>query len=221
MPYRIVLADDHHLFREGVKRIIEGIADVQVTGEVGDGLALMEFLKESVPDLIVLDITMPHLQGIEATRKIKELYPEVKILILTMHKSKEHLHSAILAGADGFLLKENAYADLISAIEVIQQGNTYISNLVYGHMVDFFRKQQRDWVQRPKVLSSREKKVLALIAEGNSSKEIAEKLQIAVSTVQGHRVNLKKKLNIKKNADLIKYAIQNGYTSAEVSCPAD
>jgi DNA-binding NarL/FixJ family response regulator len=219
MPYRIVLADDHQLFREGVKRIIEGIADVQVTGEVGDGLALMEFLEKSVPDLIILDITMPHLSGIEATRKIKNLYPEVKVLILTMHKSKEHLHSAILAGADGFLLKENTYADLISAIDVIREDNTYISNLVYGHMVDFFRKQRREWVQRPKVLSSREQKVLVLIAEGNSSKEIAERLQIAVSTVQGHRVNLKKKLNIKKNADLIKYAIQNGYTSAEVGDP--
>ena len=132
-----------------------------------------------------------------------------------MHKSKEHLHSAISAGADGYLLKENAYADLISAIEVIQEGNTYISNLVYGHMVDFFRKQRREWVQRPKVLSSREKKVLALIAEGNSRKEIAEKLGITVSTVQSHRDNIKKKLSMKRSAELIKYAIEEGYTLSE------
>ena len=216
--YKIVLADDHPLFREGIKRIIEGIPGVQVVGEVGEGLALLELLKKSVPDLIILDISMPKMQGIEAAHKIKTLYPQVKILILTMHKSKEHLHSAISAGADGYLLKENAYADLISAIEVIQEGNTYISNLVYGHMVDFFRKQRREWVQRPKVLSSREKKVLALIAEGNSRKEIGEKLGITVSTVQSHRDNIKKKLSIKRTAELIKYAIEEGYTlSGEVS----
>jgi DNA-binding NarL/FixJ family response regulator len=214
--YKIVLADDHVLFREGIKRIIEGLPGVQIVGEVGDGLALLELLKKSVPDLIILDISMPNLQGIEAAHKIKNLYPQVKILILTMHKSKEHLHRAISVGADGYLLKENAYADLISAIEVIHEGNTYISNLVYGHMVDFFRKQRRDWVQRPKVLSARERKVLVLISEGNSRKEIAEKLGITVSTVQNHRDNIKKKLNIKNTAELIKYAIEEGYTTSGV-----
>lgn len=215
MAYDIVLADDHQLFREGIKRIISGIPGVRVVGEVGDGLALLELLKTTLPNLIILDITMPNLQGIEAAHKIKNRYPQVKILILTMHKSKEYLHRAISAGADGYLLKENAYADLISAIEVIQEGNTYISNLVYGHMVDFFRKQRREWVQRPKVLSTRERKVLALIAEGKSRKEIAEKLRISVSTVQSHRDNIKKKLSIKRSAELIKYAIEEGYTAPE------
>jgi DNA-binding NarL/FixJ family response regulator len=214
--YKIVLADDHVLFREGIKRIINGLPGVQIIGEAGDGLALLELLKQTVPDMIILDISMPNLQGIEAAHKIKDLYPEVKILILTMHNSKEHLHRAISAGADGYLLKENAYADLISAIEVIHSGNTYISNLVYGHMVDFFRKQRREWVQRPKVLSSQERKVLKLISEGNTRKEIAVRLDIVVSTVQSHRDNIKKKLNLKTTAELIKYAIQNGYTSAEV-----
>jgi DNA-binding NarL/FixJ family response regulator len=210
--YKIVLADDHALFREGIKRIIEGIPGVQVMGEVGDGLALRELLKKSVPDLIILDISMPKLQGLEAAQQIKTLYPQVKILALTMHKSKEHLHSAISAGADGYLLKENAYADLILAIEVIQEGNTYISSLVYGHMVDFFRKQRRQWVQRPKVLTSREKRVLALVAEGYSRKEVAEKLSLTISTVQSHRDNIKKKLSMKRTAELIKYAIEEGYT---------
>jgi DNA-binding NarL/FixJ family response regulator len=216
-PYRIVLADDHVLFREGIKRIITDLPGVQIMGEAGDGLELLELLTQTVPDMIILDISMPNLQGIEAAHKIKDLYPEVKILILTMHNSKEHLHRAISAGADGYLLKENAYADLIAAIEVIQAGNTYISNLVYGHMVDFFRKQRREWVQRPKVLSSQERKVLKLISEGNTRKEIAARLDIVVSTVQSHRDNIKKKLNLKTTAELIKYAIQNGYTSAEVN----
>jgi DNA-binding NarL/FixJ family response regulator len=217
VSYRIVLADDHNLFRDGIKRIVEGIPDVQVVGEVGDGLELLGLLEKSVPDLIILDLSMPNLQGIEATQKIKNLYPDVKILILTMHKSKEHLHSALLAGADGYMLKDNSYADLISAIEVLRADNTYISNLLYGHMVDFFRKERRELSQRPKALSKRERKVLELIAEGKSRKEIAETLTISISTVQSHRNNIKKKLNMKKTADLIKYAIQKGYTSSEVN----
>lgn len=215
-PYRIVLADDHCLFREGIKRIIEEIPDLEVVGEAGDGLGLLELVKKTQPDMVILDISMPNLQGIEATNKIKSLFPQVKILILTMHKSKEHLYRAMSAGADGYLLKENAYDDLVSAVSDLREGKTYISNLVYSHMVDFFRLQRRELVQQPKVLSGREREVLELISEGKTSKEIAEKLDISITTVQSHRVNIKKKLNIKKNADLIKYAIQKGYTSSEI-----
>lgn len=218
MPYQIVLADDHILFREGVKKILEELPEIQIMAEVGDGQALLQLLQNTVPDLIILDITMPNLQGIEATRKIKGLYPGVKILILTMHKSKEYLHRAISAGADGYLLKENASRDLVAAIETIRDDNTYISPIVYGHIVDFFHKQPQDQESAPRspALSKREQMVLALIAEGNTGKEIAAKLEIAHATVQGHRANIKKKLNIKKHADLIKYAIQKGYTSTEI-----
>lgn len=213
--YRIILADDHDLFREGIKKIVEGIPGVEVIGEAGDGLELMELLKESVPDLIVLDINMPNLSGVEATIKLKNLYPKVKILILTMHKSKEYLYRALKAGADGYLLKSNAYGDLITAFETIRAGDTYVSSLMFGFMVDFFRTEQRQVVPAQGSLSPREREVLQLIATGKTSKEIGEKLHLSMSTVQGHRVKIKNKLHLHKMADLIKYAMENGYYAAE------
>ena len=132
-----------------------------------------------------------------------------------MHKSKEHLYRALTAGADGFLLKENAYGDLIAAIKTIRAGETYVSNLMYGHMVDFFRKQHQQLAQPRAILSRREQEVLQLISVGKTSKEIGEQLNLSISTVQGHRVKIKKKLQVRKMADLIKYAIQRGYISSE------
>jgi len=130
--YRVVLADDHVMVRQGVKRILKEIPDLEVVGEVGDGLELLELLKKDRPDLILLDISMPHLQGIEATKKIKARCPEIKILLLTMHKNKEYLYHAIAAGAEGYLLKEDADTELLSAIATIRQGGSYISSLMSG-----------------------------------------------------------------------------------------
>jgi DNA-binding NarL/FixJ family response regulator len=130
--YRVVLADDHVMVRQGVKRILKEIPDLEVVGEVGDGLELLELLKKGRPDLILLDISMPHLQGIEATKKIKARCPEIKILLLTMHKNKEYLYHAIAAGAEGYLLKEDADTELLSAIATIRQGGSYISSLMSG-----------------------------------------------------------------------------------------
>lgn len=214
-PYRIILADDHILFRQGIKKMAEDIPGVKVIGEAGDGGELLELLKESVPDLIVLDITMPNLSGMEVTRKIKNLYPKLKILILTMHRSKEHMYRALNAGADGYLLKANAYGDLIKAFETVRAGETYVSNLMYGCIVDLFRTKQRQVVQPQGILSAREQEVLQLVAAGRTSKEIGEQLDISVSTVNAHRVKMKNKLQIKKGADLIKYAMENGYISSK------
>ena len=130
--YRVVLADDHVMVRQGVKRILKEIPDLEVVGEVGNGLELLELLKKDRPDLILLDISMPHLQGIEATKKIKARCPEIKILLLTMHKNKEYLYHAIAAGAEGYLLKEDADTELLSAIATIRQGGSYISSLMSG-----------------------------------------------------------------------------------------
>lgn len=213
-PYQIVLADDHLLFREGVKRIIEAYPELKVVGEVNDGLMLLELLKISPPGIVILDISMPNLQGIEATREIKTLCPEVKVLILTMHKSKEHLYRAISAGAEGYLLKEDAHTDLITAIKTIQAGGTYISPLIGDQMTDIFVEKLRGKLESPTgPLTNREIQVLQLVAEGKTSKEIADLLFISMMTVQNHRTNIKRKLNIKKNADLVKYAIEKGYTS--------
>ena len=214
-PYRIILADDHLLFRQVIKKSIEEIPGLEVVGEVGDGIELLELLKKSAADMIILDISMPNLQGIEAAREIKNLYPKVKILVLTMHKSREYVLSALSAGADGYLLKENAYADLLSAIESIKQGKNYISSLISSQLTDILR--QKHTRKTPGLLSeplsAREKTVLTLLAEGKSSKEIGEILSISPMTVNNHRAHIKKKLKIKNNAELIKYAIQKGYSS--------
>ncbi|MDD2903424.1 MAG: response regulator transcription factor [Syntrophales bacterium] len=207
--YQIIIADDHPLFREGVKRIIDDVPSLQVVGEVGDGMELLAILPESLPDMVILDLTMPGLHGTDITKEVKKLYPQVKVLILTMHKSKEHLSRVIMAGADGYLLKENAFGDLISAIDTIRQGGSYISNLMSNQMIDFFRQKFRS--EPGDVLSYREKEVLSLLVAGKSSKEIAGHLSLSAATVHAHLGKIKRKLDIKNNAELIRYGLQKGY----------
>ena len=211
-PFRIVLADDHVLLRNALRRSIEAFPDLEVMGELSNGNELLAFLKVSRPDLIILDITMPELQGTEAAKEIKKVYPGIKILILTMHKSKDHLRNALAAGVEGYLLKENAYEDLIKAIRAIQEGKRYISNLVSAEAKEIIL-QEKDWSKPTGALTLREMVVLKLMAEGRSSREIADRLFISVPTVNRHRFNIKHKLALKNNADLIKYAIEKGYTA--------
>lgn len=213
--YKIVLADDHTLFREAVKRSIEKVPGLEVAGEAADGLELLDLLKTVAANLIIVDISMPNLRGIEATREIKRLYPHVKVLMLTMHKSREHLLSALKSGADGYLLKENAFGDLVAAVKAIRQDKTYISPLLVEEMADVMRELTTGKNQEEGLLTLREIEVLKLIAEGKSAKEIGKLLYISIPTVRTHRHNIKRKLNIKKHADLVKYAIRKGYTGTE------
>jgi DNA-binding NarL/FixJ family response regulator len=147
-------------------------------------------------------------------KEIKKDFPRIKILILTMHKSKEYLRNALSAGVDGYLLKENAYDDLITAIRTIQQGKRYISNLVSTKVKEIIL-QDKDWSKQSEFLTTREIVILKLIAEGQSSREIADRLFISIPTVNRHRFNIKHKLALKSNADLIKYAIEKGYSSLD------
>ena len=213
--YRIVLADDHTLFREAIKRSIEKMPGLEVLAEASDGLELLEVLKAAPADLVIVDISMPNLRGIEATREIKQQYPGIKVLVLTMHKSREHLLSALRSGADGYLLKENAFGDLLAAIEAIRQHKTYISPLLMEELADVMRELSSGKDQEAEPLTHREIEVIKLIAEGKSAKEIGELLCISIATVRTHRHNVKRKLNLKKQADLVKYAIRKGYTSSE------
>jgi DNA-binding NarL/FixJ family response regulator len=212
--HRIVLAEDHLLVREGIKKIVESFGDLQVVGEVGDGLQLLELLKTIAVDMVILDISMPNLPGIEATREIKRIYPGVKVLILTMHKKKEYLNNAIASGTDGYLLKEDAPKELLTAIEKIRQGTIYVSPLLSGELADLYAHNRRKvWLEPAPSLSPREIEIIKMIAEGKSSKEIAAILFLSFRTVQNHRTKIMKKLNLKKNTDLVKYAIQRGYTA--------
>lgn len=211
-PYRIVLVDDHAMIRETIKKSIEEVPGLKVVGELSDGLEVLDFLKHSVPDMLILDLTMPHLSGLEATKLIKSLYPNVKILILTMHKTKMHVTQALEYGADGYIVKEDALSDLIVAIEKIRAGKNYISSLVTDQVMNilFPKKDSAD------LLSKREIEVLTFVAEGKSSREIAQILSLSQTTVHNHRMRIKKKLGVNKTSDLLKYAIQKGYASVEV-----
>jgi DNA-binding NarL/FixJ family response regulator len=212
--YSIILADDHLLFRHGIKRIIEESEDLVVIGEADDGLELLNLLKRSAPEMVILDLSMPKLRGLEATREIKLIYPKVKVLILTMHKNKEYLIQALSARADGYLLKEDTDTQLLDAIEVIRHGKIFLSPLMSedltDNLVDIIHRKGKPLDE---TLSPREKEVLTLLSEGNSSKEIADLLFISPRTVEHHRTNINKKLNIQNIVDLVKYAIREGYTS--------
>ncbi len=201
--YKIFLADDHVLFSEAIKRAINGTKGLEVTGEVSDGQELMILLKTSVPDLIILDISMPKVSGLEAAKIIKDNYPRVKILMLSMHKTIGHIKAAFEVKVDGYLLKENAFEDLIKAIEVIKQGGLYISPLIYNQLRDFM---QHGTTQIPgKPLSEREHKVLSLLSSGMTYKDIAKHLSISPGTVQAYFTNIKSKLQMKDMAHLIEY----------------
>lgn len=211
---RILLADDHVLFRKGVRRILEEVPEFQVVAEVGDGLELLQVLRETPVDIVLLDISMPNVRGIEVTLEIAKAHPQVKVLILTMHKSKEYLYHSISAGARGYLLKEDPDTVLVSAIREIWGGGIYVSPLLSQHLVDGFRKGRTDHPLEP--LTLREREVLELIAEGKSSREIAEVLFISTRTVQHHRANMMRKLKFKKSTELVRYAIQKGYAKSQV-----
>lgn len=200
--YRIVLADDHVMIRQALRRLIEGESDLKVIGEAGDGIELLSLLNTLLPDMIILDISMPNLRGIEAVHEIKTKCREAKILILTMHK--EYLHQALSAGAEGYLLKEDADRELFSAIENIRAGKTHLSPRLRGETAVAPTSSFE-------VLSIREREVLKLIAEGKANKAIAEILFISVRTVESHRASILEKLHLKSTADLVKYAIQRGY----------
>ena len=200
--YRLILADDHVLIRQGLGKIVKGNEEYEVIGEAGDGVELLSLLTTVTPHMVILDISMPKLRGIDVINSLKAGYPEVKILVLTMHK--EYLQQALAAGADGYLLKEDADRDLFSAIENIRHGRVYLSPRLTGELLG-----RRPSPESP--LSDREIEVLRHIAQGKANKQIAETLFISVRTVESHRARIMSKLRLKSTADLVKYAIRNGY----------
>ncbi len=207
-PFSVVLADDHAMFREGIRQIIEHMEDVVIIGEVNDGLELLDLLKRSCPDLVILDLSMPNLRGLETICEIKRLYSQVKILVLTMHRKKEFIRQALADGADGFLLKEDPGAELIRAVQAVKEGEKYLSPIPSASLMSStLGKERRDF------LTMREREVLKLLAEGKRTQEIAEVLFISINTVRRHRYNIMEKLNLKSTADLIKYAISQNYVS--------
>jgi DNA-binding NarL/FixJ family response regulator len=210
--YRVVLADDHAMFRQGLKKILAEMADVEVVGEAGDGLELLDLLKNVTPDMVILDILMPNLRGIEAIAEMKRRHPGIKVLVLSMYNQIEFLQESFSSGADGYIVKGDAETELFSAIRALRSGKTYVSPLLGGQLINDWRRMDRG--HRPSAsaaLSNREKEVLKLLAEGKSYRKIGDLLFISERTVVRHRTNILDKLNLKKTSDLIKYAVEKGY----------
>ena len=214
---RVLLADDHTLMREGVRRILSADGGIEVVAEVGDGQAAVAETLAQQPDVAVLDITMPGGGGLEAARQIRARAPEVRILILSMHLQPEYLLESVRAGAHGYLVKDAAASELVSAVRAVCGGDTYYSAAVSAQMSDLLRRklEGEEVTNALERLSPREREVLRHIAEGASNKEIASALGISVRTVETHRDSLMKKLGIHSVAGLTRFALRCGLVSDE------
>ena len=206
---RILLVDDHTLVRAGVRRILEAQPGMTVVGEVSDGRAALEFLRANPLDVLVLDLTMPGMDGFEVLRHVKAELPGVKVLVLTMHANAEYMARSVQEGADGYLLKDSAVQDLVAAIEAVQAGRAYYSPPVQRELSELLRAHSAP-PRSMDLLTEREREVLKLVAAGLSTKEIASKLDISTRTVETHRANLMRKLNLKSVALLTQFAIREG-----------
>lgn len=212
MKIRILLADDHTILRAGLKMMLNAQPDMEVIGEAQDGRQAIQEAQRLQPDVILMDITMPDLNGIEATRQIKRVLAEVKILVLTMHENDEYVFQALRAGASGYMLKEAADTELITAIHVIKSGQFYLSPTAQSVVVGDYLQRVRTGEERDSYssLTEREREILKLVAEGHTNNQIAERLIISPKTVDTHRTHVMDKLNLHSRAELVKYAMRRG-----------
>ncbi len=208
---RVLLADDHKIVIEGLKNLLEG--EFEIVGSVEDGRALVEQASTLYPDVIVADISMPQLNGIEAARQIKKIDKNIKIVFLTMHQDATYAANAFEAGASGFVLKHSASSELIRAIHEAIKGRTYVTPLIAGDLIHTYQEGGSPEKNLFKKISPRQREVLQLLAEGKIAKEIASILNISTRTVEFHKYRMMEQLNIKTSAELVRYAIKHGIIS--------
>jgi DNA-binding NarL/FixJ family response regulator len=205
----ILLADDHTIVRDGIRALLDDEPDMTVVGEAKDGREAVCMAREHQPDVVLMDVVMPLLNGREATRQIKREWPHIQVLVLSMHENEEYVRQMLAAGAAGYILKDAAARDLIGAIRAVHQGEAVLSPAVTRLVLeDYLRWADLEGQPDENCLTAREREVLQLIAEGYTNKEMAEILCISIKTVQSHRSNLMAKLDIHDRGELIKYAIQ-------------
>ena len=212
----VVLADDHRIMREGLRALLEKELDMEVVGAADTGRSAVELAGTLQPDVVVMDMTMPDLNGIEATRQVVAVNPAIKVLALSMHSDKRFVAGALGAGASGYLLKDCALAELVRAIRIVVGGQTYLSPSIASMVVQSYTRRLQDTDSSLlSTLTPREREVLQLIAEGRSVKEIAHTLHLSVKTVETHRQQTMNKLGIRTVAELTKFAVREGLTSLE------
>lgn len=216
MTIRVLLADDHAIVRHGLSRSIQQEEDMEVVGQAGTGLTAMEMARDLMPNVVLMDISMPDMNGMEATRLILRESPQLKVIALSMHSAKRYVREMFRAGATGYLLKDCEFDELIGAIRMVAEGQTYVSPSISEVVVeDYVRGSLKEEADAFSVLTQREREVLQLMAEGNSTKQIAARLFISPKTVEAHRLRIMHKLDIDNVAQLTKYAIQEGLTTPE------
>lgn len=208
---RVMLVDDHRILRDGIKAMLSLSGDIKVVGEAEDGQEALDLVTQLRPDLILMDVAMPRMDGLEATRQIKQRHEDIKVLILTQHDNREYIFPILKAGADGYVLKKAAGTELVSAIRAVHAGGTFLYPSVARTVVEEYLSPDGTISdRRQSKLTERETEVLKLIAEGKSNQEIADLLFLSVKTVMGHRTNIMDKLDLHSRTDLVKYAIRTG-----------
>jgi DNA-binding NarL/FixJ family response regulator len=211
---RILLADDHRLVRAGLRSLIGLMKDVEVVAEAQDGREVLDLARAHHPDVVLMDISMSGMNGLEATLQLKKQHPRVRVMILSMHATEEYVLQALRAGASGYLLKDSAPLELELALQAVARGETYLSPPISRQVVEDYMQRVGGEHEPLAVLTARQREVLQLIAEGSSTKEIARRLKLSVKTVESHRQQLMQRLGIRDVAGLVRYAIRHGLIGA-------
>ena len=212
----IVLADDHHVVRHGLRSLLEAEPDFSVVGETGDGLEAAQLVERLQPDVLVLDMMMPSLNGLEVTRQVGQRSPRTHVVILSMYASEGHVLEALRAGAVAYVLKESTYAELVRAVREAVAGRRYLSPPLSERAIEAYMKKAESAALDPyEMLTAREREVLHLVVEGHTSAEIADRLFVSRRTVETHRANLMRKLDLRTHTDLIRYALRRGILPME------
>ena len=216
MAIQIVLVDDHKMVRDGLRALLDAESDMEVVAEAGDGAAAIELADEYEPDVIVMDIAMPNINGVKATTEILEEHPDIKVIALSMHSDRQNVARMLEAGASGYLIKDCAFDELVEAIRAVMDDRTYFSQTIAGVVIeDYVQKLPGTDGSAGHTLTSREREVLQLLSEGKNTKEIALDLNLSNKTIETHRRKVMEKLEIYSVAELTKYAIRKGFTSLE------
>ena len=209
-PIRILLADDHHLVRAGIRSLLNGLPGIEVVAETGDGREAIELVRTHRPNLVLMDITMDGMNGLDATARLLKEFPQLRVIILSMHANEEYVRQALQAGAAAYLLKDAATAELELAVRAVAQGQTYLSPAISRQVVEDYLGGQSEPAGPLTQLTARQREVLQLIAEGKATKQIAALLEVSVKTIETHRAQLMERLGIHDVPGLVRYAVRHG-----------